>query len=144
MRLPFQVIRDAATAWRIRRGNLALGPALPPVAGTVRVEPPALGKMARRIRLYIACLLFFKTGRCFYRAFALAAALRRNGLPAVLNIGCRSSDMKARPFVGHCWVSLDDRPIGEIIDPYERYQHKLGSDSAHIQHWLGKGEAADT
>jgi hypothetical protein len=52
---------------------------------------------------------------CLYRALARYAMLRRAGHAArfVMGLDPRRSDV-----LGHAWVELDGRPLGEDVDPH--------------------------
>lgn len=138
MPMMFQIVPDLITAWRVRHGHKDLRQALPPALGPPKLAGDLLHQRVRRIRIIVAGLLFFKPGRCFYRAFAMAAMLRREGVAAIINIGCRQCHHDIQPFAGHCWVSLGDAPIGEINDAFKKYPLKIGTDPNLIQYWLGE------
>ena len=139
-----EVFREVIVAWRVRHGRRTLEAALPPVATHRAFGESHLAPYVRRIRLSVACLLFFKPDRCFYRAFATAVMLRRRGWCVTLNLGCKTASTMPGGFSGHCWASLGGTPLGEINDPRASYPIRMGTYKSLLHYWLGGSEGPTT
>lgn len=85
-----------------------------------------------------------RTGRkCFFRAYVLAATLRKHGVCAVLNMGLRKPPAREahRRIDGHCWVTVDDAVLAEADDPQDLYPVLLGEGGEGVRYWSGSWEA---
>lgn len=84
-----------------------------------------------------------RTGRkCFYRAFARAAILRRRGVPVMVNMGLHKM-AKSVETRGHCWLTLDGQPFFEDEMIGRLYPIQMGQSETGVRFWAGPGTKCD-
>lgn len=111
--------------WALRRrGALAdLTRLLPPLT---RPRPPhdafAVQRVVRGVQLALTLLRARLAGDCLPRSLAIAAALRRQGLPAVFCTGVRRDGSRLR---SHAWVELDGEPMFDALEPQTAHLYQL-------------------
>ena len=99
-----------------------------------------LREIVRKVHLIVKVLLLIIPGRCFYRCYAIAAVLRKRGVPLALNLGW-STLGKNKKKRGHCWLSLDGCSFEEVTDTKKLYPFCIGSFNDEIYYWT-EGEGA--
>ena len=131
-----EALRDIGRAWWqtriLRRSDVA---ALLPGAAAGAVPACAPEDLWRRVDRIVRRTIFWKGDKyCFYRSFAVAAMLRRRGVPARLDFGLRLSGGRRRQC--HCWVSVGGRPLCEAADPNRNFPVDVGGRGSDVRYWL--------
>ncbi|MFO0761460.1 MAG: lasso peptide biosynthesis B2 protein [Byssovorax sp.] len=109
-----------ALSIRLRLGRMLARRPLPEVLGALDPRPPArpVPLDTALVALGDAQRVITGLGRipdtCLYRSLARYAILRHAGHPARFVMGLRPSEPE---IVGHAWVELDGRPVGEPPSP---------------------------
>lgn len=142
LRLAARALLDLGMAWRLKLGKRVDRVRLPAVR-----EPGRLGvrdvAFAVRWTDRLVALGTSRTGRkCFFRSYVLGSALRRWGVPVVLNVGLRRGPGAGRA-VGHCWLSLGDELFAEPRSTAEEYPCLLGAGD-EIRYWTGRGRTGSS
>ncbi len=112
---------------------------LPPIEGPVTLSEATVKKMARWIFLVVNIMVFWRWGKCFYRAFVAVSILRQWNVPLTLNIGV-SDPFAAKQARGHCWLSLYDELIQEPITTKMKYPILLGQVEGQINYWASRDD----
>jgi hypothetical protein len=73
-----------------------------------RTPPPGTAEHVA-VAVALAARLAFRPHTCLPRSLVLARLLARRGLPAKLRLGVRRQE----PFLGHAWVEIEGRAVGE-------------------------------
>ncbi len=76
---------------------------------------------------------------CYYRSYVLAFILRQQGIPVSLNVGLRNLRSPAKNR-GHCWLTLQDKPILEFDEGNRLYPHLLKQNPYGVCFWTGPND----
>jgi len=134
-----EVFTALIKAYRIRHDNIHIHSALPMViVKKKRLPKNTTSRIVFWVRVFVFAFMFWKPGKCFYRSFALAAVLRKRGIPLLLNFGWRNIDEFNKKVKGHCWVSFNSRVLAEKNDPMLTYPIQIGTYKDTLQYWTAQ------
>jgi hypothetical protein len=137
VRMAFRLVNKAMLIHEFRRTDLLT---LPSIEGPITLSEATVKQMAHWIFLVVNILVFWRWGKCFYRAFVTASILRQWNVPLVLNMGV--SDPFALKWVrAHCWLSLNDELVQEPITTKMKYPILLGQVEGQINYWASRDDS---
>ena len=134
-----EVLAAFRKAYRLRHEKEAVNSVLPPVASSPRLSQASIDRIFFRAKIIVSLFLFWKPGRCVYRAVALASVLRKRGLPLALNFGWKYQDESHDNIKAHCWLDLNGEPFAEKSNPFPNYPNRVGSFQNDAHYWVGDG-----
>ena len=115
---------------------------LPEIKTPQTYKQEALDSLIHQVMTKIDTLvklsIHFTTRKCFFRSYAAACVLRRYGIGVALNMGLHHLNKKHQRVRGHCWLTLQGRPIAEKVNP----ESTSASISEEVERIFTTGSAA--
>ncbi|SLM32116.1 hypothetical protein MTBBW1_60016 [Desulfamplus magnetovallimortis] len=121
-------------AWFIKISNQMSSVLFPEIKSHKILTDKEIGSILKCADFFTKFFTLHTGRKCFFRSYIMGNLLRKEGIPAVMNIGL-FTHQQTRKRRGHCWLTLNDEPFKEKRDPFIMFPVDLGAGYNGIRYW---------
>jgi len=131
-----QIFIGLIRAWMIKRKRNMSHVSLPEIDNSTQLSDDEISFTIMCTDLFVK-FGTFRTGRkCFFRTYIIAIVFRKWSIPVMINVGLCNKKMTDHT-IGHCWLTINDKPFAEIKSPNQIYSSKLYCSDKGVCYWYG-------